>query len=86
MVKTLKIKLRLTKEQLIVLSTLSNQCRYVYNKLINYITTCRQNHVNIDFKQMNNISRDFRNNNNLTVSSKCIQNMTRDLINSIKAF
>jgi len=35
---------------------------------------------------MNNISRDFRNETNLTVSSKCIQNMTRDLINSIKAF
>jgi len=35
---------------------------------------------------LNNISRDFRNENNLTVNSKCIQNMTRDLIGSIKAF
>jgi hypothetical protein len=57
--KSLKAKLQLTHYQQLVLNTLSNEHRLLYNYLLNFSKT------NSDFKQINQQYKFFRKSNHL---------------------
>ena len=75
-----KIKLSLNYKQELILNTLSNEHRLLYNFLLEKVKD------NLDFKQINENYKLFRNINNLTINSKSAQNTSINLINNIKSF
>lgn len=75
-----KIKLSLNYKQELILNTLSNEHRLLYNFLLEKVKD------NLDFKQINENYKLFRNSNNLTINSKSAQNTSINLINNIKSF
>ena len=75
-----KIKLSLNYKQELILNTLSNEHRVLYNFLLEKVKD------NLDFKQINENYKLFRNSNNLTINSKSAQNTSINLINNIKSF
>ncbi len=75
-----KIKLSLNYKQELILNTLSNEHRVLYNFLLEKVKD------NLDFKQINENYKLFRNINNLTINSKSAQNTSINLINNIKSF
>lgn len=79
--KSLKIKLKLNYNQKLILETLSDEHR----KLYNFLLSCVKNNKT-DFKQLNLEYRNYRHNNNLTINSKSSQNTCRSLINNIKSY
>ena len=79
--KTLKVKINLNANQKLILETLSNEHRLLYNHLLNYLRT-----NNLNFRELNNQYVLYRNTNKLTISSKSAQNTCCNLINSIKSY
>ena len=75
-----KVKLSLNYKQELILNTLSNEHRLLYNFLLEKVKD------NLDFKQINENYKLFRNSNNLTINSKSAQNTSINLINNIKSF
>ena len=75
-----KAKLSLNYKQELILNTLSNEHRLLYNFLLEKVKD------NLDFKQINENYKLFRNTNNLTINSKSAQNTSINLINNIKYF
>ena len=75
-----KIKLSLNYKQELILNSLSNEHRLLYNFLLEKVKD------NLDFKQINENYKLFRNINNLTINSKSAQNTSINLINNIKSF
>jgi putative transposase len=78
--KSLKSKLSLTFYQKLVLNTLSNEHRLLYNHLLNF------SKQDPNFKHLNQEYKNFRKENKLTIQSKPAQNTCRKLINAIKSF
>lgn len=79
--KSLKIKIDLNKNQELILNTLSNEHRLLYNYLLNYL---KENEL--DFKKLNQKYKEYRLKNKLTISSKSAQNTCRSLMHSIKSY
>ena len=75
-----KIKLNLSYRQQLILETLSNEHRLLYNFLLEKVKD------NLDFKKINNNYKLFRDLNNLTINSKSAQNTSISLINNIKSY
>ena len=75
-----KVKLSLDYNQKLILETLSNEHRLLYNFLLEKVKD------NLDFKQINENYKLFRQLNNLTISSKSAQNTSISLINNIKSY
>lgn len=75
-----KVKLSLNYNQELILETLSNEHRLLYNFLLEKVKE------NLDFKQINENYKLFRRLNNLTISSKSAQNTSISLINNIKSY
>jgi IS605 OrfB family transposase len=75
-----KIKLNLNSNQKIILNTLSNEHRLLYNHLL------EKAKINSDFKLLNQYYKDYRSSNNLTINSKSSQNTCINLISNIKSF
>ena len=75
-----KVKLSLSSNQKLILETLSNEHRLLYNFLLEKVKD------NIDFKQINQNYKIFRKENNLTINSKSAQNTSIGLINNIKSY
>ena len=75
-----KVKLSLSSNQQLVLETLSNEHRLLYNFLLEKVKD------NLDFKQINQNYKLFRKINNLTINSKSAQNTSIGLINNIKSY
>lgn len=75
-----KVKLSLNYNQQIILETLSNEHRLLYNFLLEKVKD------NLDFKQINENYKLFRNTNCLTINSKSAQNTSISLINNIKSY
>ena len=80
--KSLKIKLKLNYDQKLILNTMSNEHRLLYNHLLEFV----KNNKNSDFKSINEQYKNYRNDNKLTISSKSAQNTSRIFINNIKSF
>lgn len=80
--RTLKVRVQLDNLSKIKLETLSNEHRMLYNYLFNHTKTSKT----CDFKQLNELSRDYRKSNNLTISAKSAQNTTRLFIQNVKSF
>jgi len=78
---SLKVKVKLNQKQQIIVETLSNEHRLLYNYLLSSIKE-----KSLTFKELNQHYKNYRNNNNLTISSKSAQNTCIQLINSIKSF
>ena len=75
-----KIKLNLISNQKIILNTLSNEHRLLYNHLL------EKSKSNLDFKLLNQYYKNYRSSNNLTINSKSSQNTCINLINNIKSY
>ncbi len=75
-----KVKLSLDYKQKMVLETLSNEHRLLYNYLLEKVKD------NLDFKQINENYKTFRLSNSLTINSKSAQNTSIGLINNIKSY
>ena len=75
-----KVKLSLNYNQQLILETLSNEHRLLYNFLLEKVKD------NLDFKQINENYKLFRQLNNLTINSKSAQNTSISLINNIKSY
>jgi len=75
-----KVKLNLSCNQKLILETLSNEHRLLYNFLLEKVKD------NLDFKQINSNYKLFRKTNNLTINSKSAQNTSIGLINNIKSY
>lgn len=75
-----KVKLSLNYKQQLILETLSNEHRLLYNFLLEKVKD------NLDFKQINENYKLFRQLNNLTINSKSAQNTSISLINNIKSY
>jgi IS605 OrfB family transposase len=75
-----KVKLNLSCNQKLILETLSNEHRLLYNFLLEKVKD------NLDFKQINQNYKIFRKENNLTINSKSAQNTSIGLINNIKSY
>lgn len=79
--KSLKIKIKPDWNQRLIIDTLSNEHRLLYN----YLLVEMKEH-NLTFDELNERYKDYRNDNELTIQSKPAQNTCRTLINSIKSF
>ena len=79
--KSLKVKIALDSNQELILNTLSNEHRLLYNHLLNYVKT-----HDLNFKEINEQYKLFRKDNSLTISSKSSQNTSLTLIESIKSY
>lgn len=79
--KSLKVKIKLDYNQELIINTLSNEHRLLYNHLLYY---CKNN--KLDFKSLNNEYKNYRNENKLTINSKSAQNTCINLINNIKSY
>ena len=75
-----KVKLFLNYNQQIVLETLSNEHRLLYNFLLEKVKE------KLDFRLINENYKLFRSSNNLTINSKSAQNTSINLINNIKSY
>jgi len=75
-----KVKLFLNYNQQLILETLSNEHRLLYNFLLEKVKD------NLDFKSINENYKLFRSVNNLTINSKSAQNTSISLINNIKSY
>jgi len=75
-----KVKLFLNYNQQLILETLSNEHRLLYNFLLEKVKD------NLDFKSINENYKLFRLANNLTINSKSAQNTSIVLINNIKSY
>jgi putative transposase len=75
-----KVKLSLNYNQQIILETLSNEHRMLYNFLLEKVKD------NLDFKSINKNYKLFRLTYNLTINSKSAQNTSISLINNIKSY
>jgi len=80
--KSLKIKLNLDYRQKLVLETLANEHRKLYNFLLDKA----KNESIIDFSELNELYKDYRLENNLTINSKSAQNTCKSLINNMKSY
>ena len=79
--KSVKIKLYLTYNQELIINTLSDEHRLLYNHLLEYTLA-----NDIDFKELNERYRLYRHDNNLTINSKSAQNTCKSVINNIKSY
>lgn len=77
---TKKVKINLNYNQKIIVETLSNEHRLLYNYLL------EQTKYDLDFRLLNEHYKSFRYLKQLTISSKTAQNTCRVLINNIKSF
>lgn len=75
-----KVKLSLNNNQELIINTLSNEHRMLYNFLLEKVKD------NLNFKQINENYKIFRDSNNLTINSKSAQNTSLSLINNIKSY
>ena len=75
-----KVKIILDSNQELIINTLSNEHRLLYNYLLENIK------VKLDFKYLNQCYKTFRHTNKLTISSKSAQNTCIGLINNIKSY
>ena len=78
---SLKCKINLNTHQELVLNTLSNEHRLLYNTLLRAIKD-----KTMTFKELNELYRVTRIEQNLTINSKSAQNTCINLINNIKSF
>jgi len=78
--KSLKVRIFPTYNQEIILRTLSNDHRLLYNHLLEHAKKGE------DFKQLNQRYKNFRIDNQLTIQSHSAQITCRNLIDSIKSF
>lgn len=78
--KSLKVRIFPTHQQEIILRTLSNEHRLLYNHLLEAAKKGE------DFKQLNQRYKNFRADNRLTIQSHSAQNTCRMLCDSIKSF
>jgi putative transposase len=79
---SLKVRLRLNYNQELVINTLSNEHRLLYNYLLDKVKSSDK----LDFKDINKNYKLFRSTNNLTINSKSSQNTSISLINNIKSY
>ena len=79
--KSLKVKIKLNTNQQLILDTLSNEHRLLYNQLLNHL---KNNSLN--FKELNEEYKNYRHLNKLTINSKSSQNTCISLINSVKSY
>lgn len=78
--KSLKYKLKLSTNQKLILNTLSNEHRLLYNFCLDKAKN------NCSFKELNEHTKSFRKVNQLTIKAKPAQNTIRTLIANIKSF
>lgn len=78
---SLKVKLKLNDHQKLILESLSNEHRLLYNYLLSSIKE-----KSLTFKELNQLYKKYRHENSLTINSKSSQNTCISLINSIKSF
>lgn len=78
---TLKIKIKPIFQDKLILETLANEHRLIYNYLLGQI----QNKP-YTYKELHILSKNYRNNNCLTISAKSAQNTCIKLIENIKSF
>lgn len=78
---SLKCKIRLNYNQQLILETMSNEHRLLYNHLLQSIKESSKT-----FKELNEIYKNYRNDSSLTISSKSAQNTCISFINNIKSF
>jgi putative transposase len=78
--KSLKVRIFPTRNQEIIIRTLSNEHRLLYNHLLKFAKKGE------DFKQLNQRYKNFRNENQLTILSHPAQTTSRMLFDSIKSF
>ena len=78
--KSLKVRFFPTPQQEIVIRTLSNEHRILYNHLLEFALKGE------DFKQLNERYKNFRSKNQLTILSHSAQTTCRTLLDSIKSF
>jgi len=78
--KSLKVRIFPNLQQKIVIRTLSNEHRILYNHLLEFAKKGE------DFKQLNQRYKNFRNENRLTILSHPAQTTCRGLFDSIKSF
>ena len=78
--KSLKVRIFPTQQQEIVIRTLSNEHRLLYNHLLEFAKKGE------DFKQLNQRYKNFRNDNQLTILSHPAHTTSRTLFDSIKSF
>lgn len=79
---SLKVRLKLNYNQELIINTLSNEHRLLYNFLLDKVKSGDK----LDFKEINNNYKLFRYTNNLTINSKSSQNTSINLINNIKSY
>ena len=78
--KSLKVRIFPNQQQEIVIRTLSNEHRLLYNHLLEFAKKGE------DFKQLNQRYKNFRNENQLTILSHPAQTTSRTLFDAIKSF
>ena len=66
----------------LILETLSNEHRLLYNFLLSKIKESGSS----DFKNISEMSKNYRNNHKLTINAKSAQNTSRQLIQNIMSF
>ena len=76
-----KVKIKLDYNQELIINTLSNEHRLLYNHLLDFTKNNK-----LDFKLLNNCYKNYRNDRNLTINSKSSQNTCIGFINNIKSF
>jgi len=76
-----KVKLYLNDNQKMIINTLSNEHRLLYNHLLQFTKTNK-----LDYKTLNDEYKNYRLNNDLTINSKSAQNTCLSLINNIKSY
>ena len=78
--KAFKYRLNLTYQQKLVINTLNNEHRLLYNHLLEQVKQ------GFSFKQLYQLCKNYRNQNNLTINAKSAQNTYRTLINNCKSY
>jgi len=78
---SLKVKIKLDYNQQVIVETMSNEHRLLYNYLLQSIKESSKT-----FKELNQIYKNYRNDNCLTINSKSAQNTCISFINNIKSF
>jgi putative transposase len=76
-----RVKIKLDYNQQVIVETMSNEHRMLYNHLLGSIKN-----KPLTFKELNESYKNYRNDNQLTISSKSAQNTCIGLINNIKSF
>jgi len=78
---SLKVKIKLSYNQQIIIETMSNEHRLLYNHLLENIKSSPKT-----FKELGQLSKNYKNYNLFTINAKSAQNTTNQLINNIKSF